>query len=116
MPNYERIGRVDIVSNYHWRDLLCGHDLPELARSEFDYCLKPIDDDDDNQDGIDGWYSPRFFHYRGWWYDVNEFQSLHNRFHCQVARDDPMHAWQGYQSDSFFSGILVRYDEQCERI
>ena len=27
------------------------------------------------------------------------------------------HAWDGYHSDSFFSGILVRYtDEWCESV
>ena len=87
---------VTIKSNHHERELRCMFDLPEKARVDFTY----VQGDDQ--------YSLRLFQYKGEWYDVNEFM---------ITRDVPAFAgWHGYQSDSFFSGVLIRYTDDFEAV
>jgi hypothetical protein len=90
---------ITIITNNQPRELFSLCDLPEKARGDFEY----IEGEDQ--------YSPRLFKYRGAWYDTNEFMRVPDN--CQF---DTMRGWDGYQSDSFFSGILVRYarDERGE--
>jgi hypothetical protein len=89
---------VNIRTNHHPRDLVSWWDLPESVRSDFDY--------------IDGEsrFSPRLFCYRGEWYDSNQFFELPDHPDWRGLR------WNGYQSDSYFSGTLVRYCDDFERV
>jgi len=50
-----------------------------------------------------------FVNYRGYWYDLGEFM---------VVGDSELGKlkWQGYSSDTYFSGVVVRYVEDNERI
>jgi len=92
---------MKITTNNVPRNLVCFHDLPDTAQSDFDY----VSGDD--------LYSPRFFSYRGAWYDTNEFM----RFDYANAFSGPQFAkWDGYQSETFFSGIVVRYVDDFERV
>jgi hypothetical protein len=88
---------IEVTSNYQARQLVCFYDLPKKWQSEFNYT-----DEDDK-------YSPRFFHYRGWFYDTHEFM--------RVESDMPFsNYWHGYQSDSFFSGVVIRYCNDYESV
>lgn len=89
---------MKIITNSHPRDLFCFWDLPEAAQSDFDYI-----------EGEDR-YSPRLFRYGGAWYDTGGFFRLPDH---PDWRDLP---WNGYQSDSYFSGTLVRYVDDYERV
>ena len=91
-----------ITTNNRPRELKCLADLPSTARADFDY----ITEDDA--------YSPRLFAYRGTWYDANEFvrfqdaqawRALSKSFRGSVAHQ----VWDGYQCDTYFSGIVLRY-------
>ena len=87
---------VTIESNHHERELHCLFELPDEAQPDFDYVTG------------DEHASPRFFKYLGEWYDVNEFMT---------TRGVPAFAgWHGYQSDSFFSGVLIRYTDDFEAV
>ena len=99
---------VTITTNNVPRDLLSGFDLTDKERVEFDYI-------EDMGDTID-----RFFRYRGNVYDMHEFVRIElaskrtNPYCLGVYEEDsPLLAWDGYQSDSMFSGIVVRYCEDC---
>lgn len=46
-------------------------------------------------------FDSRFFRYKGWVYDVQEF-SL-----CSPSLKE--RGWQGQMSDSFFSGIVIKF-------
>lgn len=93
---------VKIYTNNRPRDLIAFCDLTKKEQAEFDY----IEGEDQ--------YSPRLVRYRGWVYDVNEFTSV------PAALNPPMFgglkAWQGYQSDSYFSGIVIRYTNDFESV
>ena len=76
-----------IITNNQPRQLIYGYELTEKQRQDFDY----LEDIDGNN----------FVKYKGNIYDVSEFMSTHNM--------DSLKGWDGYSSDSFFSGILIKY-------
>ena len=83
-----------VITNNKPRTLLMWAELPEgIGESEFDY----VEDGDRHE--------PRFFNYRGAWYDAFEFEYIY---------DQPCYAplrgkWTAVQTDSFFSGIVLRF-------
>lgn len=92
--------QLTIRTNYHWRNPLYGYELPAAQRAEFDY----LDDDE--------YMTHEFAHYRGNYIDLAEFEVFHG--HPQWFDGSPQN-WQGYRSDSYFSGLLIRYSEDCEQ-
>ena len=87
----------DIRTNNVPRDILYWHDIPESDRNDFDYIT---DTDDAN-----------FFRYKDSYYDLAEFIS------CSSLPDfSPLKDWDGYCSDSFFSGIVVKYANHYESV
>lgn len=89
---------IVVTTNNVPRDLMDGFELPESARSDFDYL---------NWEAIDkGEENASFFRYRGSWYCLDQFTAVHN------DHDNPIlnfKGWSGYMSDTFFSGILIRW-------
>ena len=87
------MAELEIITNHHPRELLSMWEMPKDVLPQFDY----IDGDDDQ--------GPRFFRYKGDYYDTHEF--------CWVGAHGGTNpewcAWDGYQSDTFFSGLLVKY-------
>lgn len=85
-----------IVTNHVPRWLSTFDEIPAGEQHWFDYV------DEDERD------NPRFFQYREAWYDVNEFT---------YVGPSILAGWDGYQSDSYFSGVLVRYaDSNMESV
>lgn len=103
-PPEERNAPADclqITTNNVPRDILDGFELTPKEREEFDYI---------NWDAIErGEDSASFFRYKGEVYDLGEFTTWNNP-------SSPMTGWDGMQSDTFFSGILVRYTDDFERV
>lgn len=89
---------LQIITNHHPRAMWSFYDMPEsIQQTEFDYVTDEL-----------GKHSPRFFKYRGEWYDAQEFM---------VCRGiEAFEGWHGYQSDSFFSGILIKLTEDGEQV
>lgn len=87
---------IQVISNYHYRDLLCWYDLPESEREDFDYV--------EEEERV----SLRFFKYRGVWYDSYEF-------YAEVPPNIPG-SWNAFQSDTFFSGVLIRFSNDFEQV
>jgi hypothetical protein len=86
---------MKITTNNIPRAVICGFELTEKQRAEFDY----LDDID----------SATFFAYKGQIYDLGEFM-----------RVEPGSAhfagWGGYSPDGFFSGVVVRYVDDYEQV
>ena len=80
---------LTIKTNNQPREILSGFALTEKERAEFDY-LENIDESS-------------FFRYRGTVYDLGEFMRIDNM--------PDFDGWHGYASDSFFSGILVKFTD-----
>jgi hypothetical protein len=85
---------MEIITNNVPRDLLCWHDLTPKEREDFDYIKEPEE------------FDYRFFRYKGEVYDYYEFQRT----------PDSLNWWDGVQSDSYFSGVLVKYTVDSDRV
>jgi hypothetical protein len=80
---------MTIITNNVPRETIRGFELTEREKDEFDY-LSPEELND-----------AEFFRYKNRLYDLGEF--------VRFDRPTLFKGWDGYSSDSFFSGILVRY-------
>ena len=87
--------QLTIITNNHWRQFKYREEVPEnILSSDFDYL--------NEEDGMDG-----FFCYRGTWYHLSEYMRVEKH-------DTHFAGWNGYASDSFFSGTVIRISEDCE--
>lgn len=90
---------MKIATNNIPRNVIYGFDLTEKQREEFDY--------------LDDVESGQFFAYKGQIYDLGEFMHVDaNREPCL----SPLSGWSGYASESFFSGMVVKYVDDFERV
>lgn len=102
--------KITIITNNQPRNVLRSHDLTEKERAEFDYL---------DEEQIE-WAS--FFRYNGQVYDLGEFVSLVERsrqvgFEHGCDEASPLLKWHGIATESYFSGLLVRYaDSDCESV
>jgi len=95
---------MKITTNNVPRDVLNAWDLTDKELKEFDYLDKF---------GNTGKASHTFFRYKGEVYDLGDFmiwESLPNPF----TQDD--NKWEAYMSDTFFSGIVIRYVDDYEAV
>lgn len=108
--NYE--SKLTIKTNNCPRPVLYAYELTDKERKEFDY-IENINDDD---------CCASFFKYKGQVYHLDEFSRI---VPAVYSGYDPMalcdfdgkfKGWQGYQSDNYFSGILVKYDDDFESV
>lgn len=88
---------MKIVTNHNRRLILDASELTDKEAKEFDYL-----DWDKLREGTD---SASFFRYHHQVYDLGEFQ----RITQSTLNHNNLGHWDGYLSDSFFSGIVVKY-------
>jgi hypothetical protein len=93
---------MKVITNNAPRDVIDAWDLTEAERAEFGYLNWPA-----IEDGRD---SASFLRYRGELYDLAEFEVWDN------PESPTRQGWDGYRSDSYFSGIVVRYVDDGERV
>lgn len=103
---------MTITANNIPRDIIHAWSLTSEERKEFDYL-----DWDAIENGED---SASFFRYRGELYDIGEFSRVippgSNRLHPMECDSPEFVGWMGYASDSHFSGLLVKYVNDGERV
>ena len=76
------------------RELVSWYELPlDGAREGFDYAY--LSDDSDEI------YQPRFFKYRGSWYDSHEF--------ARADSDTMAMGFNAIQTESYYSAVAIRY-------
>jgi len=93
---YKKLENCNIYGNNHNINLIYGFQLTNKEKREFDY----IDNIDDNFTG---------FRYNKRTYGLDEF--------LRIEKGDPFFGFaDAYISDSFFSGILIKIDEECETL
>ena len=90
---------ITIRTNNVPRDVIYGYELTADERAQFDYLDWPA-----IERGED---SASFFRYRGELHDLGEFMA---------RTSDDLPGWDGFRSDSFFSGLAVRYVDDFERV
>lgn len=81
---------MEVITNNSPRPVLFWDDLTPEEQKEFDYV------------GNDP-YMYSFFRYKGHVYDLGEFMRIPDGIQYADWKD-----WHGYQSDTFFSGVLVK--------
>ena len=86
---------MKIICNNKPRHVLTWYDLTDFEQSNFDYL-----DSDDAQ------ANASFVRYRGWVYDLGEF----------MRTPDDLKPFDGYASDSFFSGVLCRFVDDGDSV
>ena len=87
---------VTIKTNHQWRDLTYRHDVPaKVLADQFDY-----QNADETLDG--------FFCYRGYWYHIDGFMTVNG--------NADLKDWDGYASDSYFSGVVIKLSSDGEQI
>lgn len=102
---------VTIRTNNVPRELISGWELTKKERKELDY-IGEVNDENVWSNEVN-----RFFRYRGEIYDIHEFvciekrSQLTNSFCHGVDDDSILLKWDGIQTDSFFSAIVVRYTD-----
>lgn len=95
---------LKITTNNNARPIIDASQLSLSAMAYFDYL--------DWQAIKEGRDSASFFRYKGQLYDLGEFLRVDNN----TPSLSPLHGWDGYQSDSYFSGIVVKYSTDLESI
>lgn len=90
---------IRIRTDHKWRAIVYGYELTRKERAEFDY----LDDSEIE--------TRHFIRYRRVTYDLGEFMTTSG-----LPEFNPLRKWDGYHSDSFFSGIVIRYDRECEHV
>lgn len=99
------MSEVKVITNNHIRSMHYLWELSEreqeIVKHEFDWI---------NTNDTVSWEEEQFIKYRDNWYCLSDFMSLHNKFYCPNPPDF-MQGWDGYLSDSFYSGILIRLSD-----
>ena len=89
---------MNIKTNNHLRENVYPHMLDSATqcklRTEFDYLT-----DEEFEETI-------FVKYRDHWYSLD-----HDFIRCDRDATGDLSEWDGYASDSFFSGVVVKYRE-----
>ena len=95
------MSEATVITNNVPRDIVDAWELSADERSEFDYFdWKKVESGDE---------SASFVRYKGELLDLGEFMVWDNP-------SSPLGDWHGFRSDTFFSGTLVRYVEDFDRI
>lgn len=87
-----------IKTNNVPRNIISGFELTEKQQKEFDYL------EWDQDDGK--WIYATFFKYKGELYDLSEF----------MVTPESLTGWDCYQSDTHFSGLVVKYVNDNEQV
>ena len=89
--------KLNIVTNNVPREIIYGFELPASKRKDFDY-IESDEDFNNNQ----------FVKYLGHYYDVGEFM--------RIEKNSDLKDWDGYSSDTYFSGTLIKICEDNDYV
>jgi hypothetical protein len=90
---------VRIITNNVPRPVINGFELSAAEQAEFDY----LDFEND---------SPTFFRFKGQLHDLGDFE----RGLGGSSMPEQFKGWDNYKSDSFFSGLVIRYGDDYETV
>jgi len=89
---------MKIITNNQYRHILYFHELEQ-------------DEQDELKDSYDTVEESSFFKYRGNVYDLNDFLRVNEQWGKGTLR-----GWDGCHNETFFSSVLVKYDESNEAV
>ena len=95
---------INIVTNNVPRDVLYGYQMNHrVLKEEFD-----IETESMNDDEMSDLCSRQFVTFRGVWYNLQDFITTAPG-PWNHGLPEEFEGWDGYSSDSFFSGVLLKY-------
>ena len=95
---------INIVTTNVTRDVLYGYQMNhKVLKEEFD-----IETESMNDDEISDLCSMQFVKFRGVWYNLQDFITTAPG-PWNHGLPEEFEGWDGYSSDSFFSGVLLKY-------
>ena len=98
------MSKIKIVTNHVPRDVLYGYQMShKVLKEEFDIGTEGMNDDE-----ISDLCSMQFVKFRGVWYDLQDFITT-SPGPWNHGLPEEFRQWDGYASDSFFSGTLLKY-------
>lgn len=86
------IPRETTLGMYFWGS------LKQELRAQFDYMT------------ADEFDEAEFFKYKGYWYTIGDFMRVDSNSPFVDKNSAVNINWNGYSSDSYFSGVLIRYN------
>ena len=90
------MSEIKIITNHHRRELMHQWDVPQqVIESDFDYTTD----------------ESLFFRYKGQWYCLDDFPAYGTVWMPTPSEDSPLHGWDAFASDSFFSGIAIKFPQ-----
>jgi len=89
---------MKIITNHHYRPILRWSDLTEEEQN-FRYGM--YDDIEESS----------FFEYKDCLYDLNDFLRVNEQWGKGIIKD-----WDGCHNETFFSSVLVKYDDSFESV
>ena len=95
----DRENDMEIITNNQPRPILYSWNLSAKELAEFDYM-----DDEEKE-------FAQFFRYKGNVYDLGVFLAVGNS-----VMFGELSQWHGYQNDSYFSGLVVKYADDHESV
>jgi len=92
--------KTEIITDHKWKQFKYGYEVPKSVLNDYDHL--------EEGEAYDGWIL-----YRKRWYHVSDFMSCHNEIH---SPNNPFRkfGYDGYLSDSFFSGVLIKLSDDNE--
>jgi len=98
------MSNLTIRTNNQPRDVLFWHDLSPAEQAEFSY----LDSEEKRE-------SARFGRYRGWIYNLHNMERDMSRG-LEGSMPEAFHGWDDFLCQSYFSGILIRWIDNGERV
>lgn len=113
--------RIVVRTNRNWHDFKCRAEVPKkFLLTQFDWMIpKEIRNNFElvkawckgeeraELEDISGDYWDGFFKYQGYWYHTADFM--------RTPTDSPLGTWEGYKSESMTTGIVVNWNDDCDR-
>ena len=90
-----------VTTNNVPREIVYGFELSAKERKEFDY----LTDEELDQHS--------FIRYRREVYSLGEFERIPAQAMENIDAGDSLSGWDGYRCDSYFSGLVVRFADDC---
>lgn len=97
------MSEIKIITNHHEREVIEAFQLSPAEREEFDYIDWAAVDRCET--------SRQFVRYQGKLLDLGDVLTT-----TTLPQWSPLRAWDGYQDDSFFSGIVIRWTQDFESV
>ena len=93
---------MKVKTNNHYRPVLSWHELTDKEQNE--YC-----------DAYEDVENSTFFRYRKFCYDLNDFLRVNDSLYG-CGQKHELYGWDGYQNDTFFSSVLVKFSNDHESV